>query len=85
MKNKLKDWTDWDGASFELAVLLGIMEPGPTSWLANKHVFWSDNRLGTSLHVILEALVSVGVLEKRTEPDTQYRYRQNFDVDRPLE
>lgn len=84
MKDRLKEWTDWDGASFELAVQLGLMEDGQESWLAHKGVFWSNNLLGTCLGVILEALVVADVLEKRTEPDVQYRFRQDFDINKPM-
>ncbi len=76
MKDKLKDWTDWDGAAFEIGVMLGLFEPG--SWLENKHVFWTNCPLGTVLHNMLEGFAKYGILEKRDEPDNQYRYREDF-------
>ena len=46
-----------------------------TSTLADqKHVFWADNPLGDQLHKVLLALASAGVLDRRDEPDEQFRW-----------
>lgn len=41
-----------------------------------KAVFWADNRLGDGPHDALPALVSAGVLERREEPDEQFRWNE---------
>ena len=75
LKEKLADWTEWDGAAFGLAVSLGLMEGGVDSWLKNKAVFWSNNPVGEALGRFLQELVKADVLEYREEPDQQYRWK----------
>jgi hypothetical protein len=82
LKERLSEWTDWDGAAFELAVTLGLMEAGEESWLKNKGVFWSANARESSLALILKELVKAGILEHRSEPDQQYRWNSHQSVDR---
>jgi hypothetical protein len=53
------------------------MPPQPIFGRA-KHVFWSDHPIGNALYRMLDELVGVGVLEKRDEPDTQYRWNPTF-------
>jgi hypothetical protein len=79
LKAALQDWTDWDGAGYSMAVALGLIDPGlsPFSTKA-KHVFWSNNAVGNALHQFLDALVSLGVLERRDEPDRQYRRNRAY-------
>jgi hypothetical protein len=76
----IEEWTDWDGAAFSLGVTLGFWsdtDVDPLSFrVKNKHVFWTNNKLGNSLYEILNELVKVGVLEKREEPDIQYRSKK---------
>jgi hypothetical protein len=45
-----------------------------------KWVYWSENPLGTMLHSTLERLSDLGVLEKREEPDVQYRWCSAYRV-----
>jgi len=45
-----------------------------------KWVYWSENPLGTMLHSTLEQLSELGVLEKREDPDLQYRWYSNYRV-----
>ena len=52
--------------------MLGLFEPG--EWLERKGVVWSNNPVGNALAEILEALVKVGVLERREEPDVGFRW-----------
>jgi hypothetical protein len=73
LKSRLKDWTDWDGAAFHLGLELGVFE-SEDDWSRTKHIFWTDNRLGKGLHDALVALVAGGVLERRDEPDDQFRW-----------
>ena len=69
----LDDWTDWDRAAFVLGQTLGVFER--VDFLEAKHVFWTDNALGEGLHDALLALVRGGVLDRRDEPDEQFRWR----------
>lgn len=68
----LSEWTDWDVAAFELGRALGVFEA--VTFQDRKGVFWTDNPLGNGLHAALGALVEAGVLERRDEPDDQYRW-----------
>jgi catechol 2,3-dioxygenase-like lactoylglutathione lyase family enzyme len=43
-----------------------------------KWVYWSNNPLGNELDALLDRLVALGVLEKREEPDYQYRIATGF-------
>jgi hypothetical protein len=77
LKERLKDWTDFDGASYELGVVLGIFKDFRTeggSWLdhADKAIFWSRNDLGTALMKMLEEMASAGILD--SNEDTQFRW-----------
>jgi hypothetical protein len=73
LADDLADWTDWDYAGYSLGLQLGILS-GDFA-VANKAVFWTDNPLGNGLHDALLALVTAGVLERREEPDEQFRWR----------
>ncbi|MGK5680637.1 hypothetical protein [Actinoplanes sp. URMC 104] len=73
LADRLAGWTDWDGAQFEVGRALGLFE-GRT-FPETKWVFWTDNPLGNSLHETLLGLVAAGVLERRGEPDEQFRRR----------
>lgn len=68
----LIDWTDWDMAGFSLGKALGIFEAD--AWLSSKHIFWTNNALGSGLRDALDALVTAGITERREEPDVQYRW-----------
>ncbi len=52
-------------------------EPGLFQTRA-KHVFWSTNPVGNMLYAMLDQMVAVGILEKRDEPDFQYRWNPSF-------
>ena len=77
LKTQLLHWTDWDCAAHSLALCLGLMEDGLFQTRA-KHVFWSNHPIGTMLFTILDGLVAQGILEKRDEPDFQYRWSPSF-------
>jgi hypothetical protein len=78
LKEALQDWTDIDIAGYHLAQCLGLMAPNVNFQVRAKHVFWSDNLVGNMLGHILEELVQEGILEKRDEPDYQYRWNPAF-------
>ena len=73
LPDRLADWTDWDVAAYEVGRCLGVLHGNFAT--DNKGVFWSDNRLGNGLHDVLLRLVEAGVLERREEPDEQFRWR----------
>lgn len=86
LKERLADWRDWDGASYELGACLGFwVDFGAPHdedlWHGVKGVMWSRNPLGESLILFLDALVAAEVLEKREEPDTAYRWNPNYEGD----
>lgn len=78
LRDKLNEWTDWDGAAFLLAQSIGLMSSDVRFSEEAKHVFWSNNPIGTALHNMLGELVAAGVLENRHEPDDQYRWNSAF-------
>ncbi|MET8909584.1 hypothetical protein [Micromonospora sp. NPDC004551] len=73
LADDLAEWTDVDGAQYELGRSLGLFTD--RTFMQVKWVFWSDNRLGQALWDMLHALVQAGVLECRDEPDHQVRWR----------
>ena len=73
----LSDWVDADSAEHLLAKALGIM-PKTSVMLEAKPVYWSNHPLGSELYALLERLTELGFLEKRDEPELQYRVRPNF-------
>jgi hypothetical protein len=66
------EWTDWDVAGFQAGRALGLFNR--QSWLETKHVFWTDNPVGNMLHAMLAELATSGILDRRAEPDIQYRW-----------
>lgn len=76
-KDRINDWTDWDGAAYSLGICLGLM-PDVSGWGAAKHVFWSNHPVGVLLHSMLNQMVELGILERRDEPDIQYRWNSTF-------
>lgn len=69
----LAEWTDWDFAAFALGRAIRLYER-PADYQFVKGNFWTDNPRGNGLHAALNALVDGGVLERRDEPDIQYRW-----------
>lgn len=76
-KESLKDWLDWDHAEYNLARALGIMDESVNFCTDAKHIFWTDNPLGNSLHNILEGLSKAGVLEYDRENE-KFRWNQSY-------
>jgi hypothetical protein len=68
----LWDWTDWDGAAYELGRAIGLF--ADVAFIDAKHVFWTDNDLGNGLHQALLALAKARVLDRREIPDEQFRW-----------
>ena len=78
LRDELADWTDIDVAGLILARRLGIIGAEVQFQTDAKHVFWSDHPVGRALYQMLDQLVEAGVLEKRDEPDFQYRWNPSF-------
>ena len=79
LRATLADWTDQDGAAYLMSVALGLMNPEDAPFHTKaKHVFWSAHPVGEALHGFLETLAALGVLERRDEPDVQYRWNREF-------
>jgi hypothetical protein len=75
----LANWTDFDASAHMLAQCLGI-KPPQLRMKDVKWVYWSENPLGTMLHSTLERLSELRALEKREEPDLQYRWNSDYRV-----
>ena len=73
LRNTLTDWTDWDLAAFRLGRALGLYER-EDDWWRSKGTMWTDNLVGAGLHDALAALADAGLLERRAEPDEQFRW-----------
>ena len=80
LRAHLADWTDWDGAMAILATAIGLI-PHNEMHGGEKWVFWSNNPYGNFLYRTLEGLVEIGCLEQRDEPDDQFRWNPDFDLD----
>jgi len=87
LQERLADWMDWDFAAYHLGACLGFWPEfgapndasGPLDpWHGVKGVMWSANTLGDTLHEFLEALVRVGCLERRDEPDIGYKWNPEY-------
>jgi hypothetical protein len=74
LKQSLSDWTDWDIAQYELAVVLGLIPEGADFVVETKHIFWSNHPLGRLLSAFLESLVDNDVLEFDAEV-CMYRWK----------
>ena len=69
----MTEWEDIDVIQHEIAVRLGIFEPG-SAMRDHKAVYWSKNPLGDALAAVVDALVSGGVLERHPGDDTALRW-----------
>ena len=86
LREHLGDWVDIDVAEHDLAQCLGIMpsnsQMSDPRW---KWVYWIDNRFGNFFVRTLDQLVELGILEKRDEPDFQYRWSPKSQMPREVE
>ena len=90
LKERLSGWTDWDSAMYHLGTCLGFWPefgaPGDATgpfdpWHGYKGVIWSGNPVGDAISYFFVALVEAGCLERRDEPDIQYRWNPNYKGD----
>lgn len=77
LREALESWQDVDYAAYELAVVLGILDPETPFATDAKHVFWSRNELGDTLYGMLTALAKIGALEYN-EAKMQSRWKLDF-------
>ena len=77
LKGQLIEWTDCDIAAYRIGICLGLMPDCP-AFGATKHVFWGVHPVGEMLYTMLNSLMERGILEKREEPDIQYRWSPGF-------
>lgn len=77
LRTTLAEWKDCDISEHALAQALGIF-PADMPMRDQKWVYWTNNPLGSRLHSMLNELVQLGILEKRDEPDEQYRWCEHF-------
>jgi len=77
LKHRLNEWQDWDVAAYCLGICLGLMSHEP-AFGGTKHVFWTNHTVGKMLYTMLDLMVAEGILEKRDEPDTQYRWSSSY-------
>jgi len=52
--------------------------PAEPGWGRTKPVFWTNNVVGNLLYRMLDDMVSLGILDRREEPDRQYRWHPAF-------
>lgn len=78
-KTSLQDWTDFDVAQYELAVVLGLIPEGTDFAVDAKHIFWTNNPLGNLLVGLLVTLVDNGVLEYDAE-ESRYRWSPRSEL-----
>lgn len=77
LKEKLSDWTDFDGAEAAVAMCFGILDEGVDSFFKAKRVFWSNNELGNLLYQMIIEMVNLGFLEQNEEG--QFRWNKEFN------
>lgn len=86
LQERLAGWTSWDIAAYHLGACLGFWPefgaPGDAtgpfdSWYGVKGIMWSSD--GDPIYRFLDELVDkMGCLERRDEPDVEYRWNPNF-------
>lgn len=84
LQERLADWTDWDGACYEVGACLGFWPDfgAPHSmdcWHGAKGIIWSSNPLGNAIADFIDSLVQAGMLESHG-PGTKYRWNPNYEV-----
>ena len=73
LDRSLADWSDWDLAAFLLGRAIGFYET-IAQFQRHKDDYLSADPLGSGLHDALVTLAEAGLLERRDEPKTQFRW-----------
>ena len=79
LRTSLAEWTGIEEAAHALAQCLGVV-PSELEMQEIKWVYWSSNPLGNMLYRVLDHLVELGALQKREEPDLQYRWCSAYRI-----
>lgn len=79
LKEKLKDWTDIDGAAFQLGIVMGVFPPDQ-DFQKVKYVFWTNNEFGHLCVMTLRWLDKIGILVSR-DGGEQYKWNTAFDME----
>jgi len=83
LRAALDDWQDFDVAAYALGRILGLFPSFDTpekSWLEYKHIFWTDNHTGRTLHYLLLNLVKNGVL-LHNEEEQRFKWNPDFKIE----
>jgi hypothetical protein len=79
LSSAIQEWTDADLAQYSLAVALGMIDPDRSPFATKaKHLFWTDNNVGGALYEFLETLARIGLIDRRDEPDLQFRWNASY-------
>jgi hypothetical protein len=76
LNETLLDWTDIDGAAFEIAKSFGLLTEEQENDFARKAkwIFWSKNKVGDAVYDVLFKMVENKILEMDEEGD-QVRWK----------
>ena len=81
----LDDWHDYEGAMFELGAYLDLWPDTDEDKLAFsvrfKHIVCSSNYISECLSAAIDKLVDYGILDRREEPDIQFKTRPIEEMD----
>ena len=79
LREDLSKWSDWDGAKAALAEHLGLIDTAE-DFGGRKEIFWSNNPVGNALMDCLNRLTDAEVLDRRDEPDIQFRWSHSLSL-----
>lgn len=83
---RLADWTDFDGAMFELGIVLGLWPDEPWTVKGSgvlKGIFWAKNEIGEALYETLEAMVKGGLMD-HDEEEQRFRWHPKAEYKEEL-
>lgn len=83
LKERLQNWSDWDGVCYEVGVCLGFWPdfgaPDPHDpWHGVKGIIWSSHPLGEAIGQFVIALTAAGMLEENPEVQLSYRWNKDY-------
>lgn len=77
LRQKIVEWTSAEMAAHWLAQCLGIVS-ADTEYGAVKWLYSAGSDIGDALYRILNLLAENRILEKRLEPDTEFRWAPDY-------
>lgn len=75
---KYTEYTDVDIISYDICIMLGIIEPQYNFSTDCKHVFWSRHPVGEVIYYFILEMAKNGILEENPDDNTQYRWSPDF-------